>query len=32
MSPRRVRATIGGGGPTLRLTSGNGELELKKAQ
>jgi hypothetical protein len=32
MSPRRVRATIGSGGARLRLSSGNGGLELKKAQ
>jgi hypothetical protein len=32
MSPRRVRATIGEGGPTLRLTSGSGGLEVRKAQ
>jgi DUF4097 and DUF4098 domain-containing protein YvlB len=32
MSPRRVRATIGNGGARLRLATGNGQLELKKAQ
>jgi hypothetical protein len=32
MSPRRVRATIGSGGARLRLSSGNGGLELRKAQ
>jgi Putative adhesin len=32
MSSRRVRATIGNGGPMLRLTTGNGQLELRKAQ
>lgn len=32
MSPRRVRATIGSGGARLRLATGNGGLELKKAQ
>jgi hypothetical protein len=31
MSPRRVHATIGSGGPTLRLTTGNGRVELRKA-
>jgi DUF4097 and DUF4098 domain-containing protein YvlB len=30
LSPHRVRATIGNGGPLLRLTSGNGRLELRK--
>ena len=30
MSPRRVHATIGTGGPTLRLTTGNGRVELRK--
>jgi hypothetical protein len=32
MSPRRVRATIGTGGARLRLATGNGGLELHKAQ
>jgi hypothetical protein len=32
MSPRRVRATIGSGGARLRLATGNGGLELRKAQ
>jgi DUF4097 and DUF4098 domain-containing protein YvlB len=32
MSPRRVRATIGTGGARLRLVTGNGGLELRKAQ
>jgi hypothetical protein len=32
MSPRRVRATIGTGGAKLRLATGNGGLELRKAQ
>jgi hypothetical protein len=32
MSPRRVRATIGSGGARLRLVSGNGGLELRKAR
>jgi hypothetical protein len=31
MSPRRVRATIGDGGPMLKLTTGNGQLEIRKA-
>jgi hypothetical protein len=30
MNPRRVRATIGSGGPALRMTSGSGQLELRK--
>jgi hypothetical protein len=32
MSPRRVRATIGSGGARLRLATGNGGLEVRKAQ
>lgn len=32
MSPRRVRATIGTGGARLRLVTGNGGLELRKAR
>ena len=32
MSPRRVRATIGSGGARLRLSSGNGGLEVRKAR
>lgn len=32
MSPRRVRATIGSGGARLRLVTGNGGLEVRKAQ
>jgi hypothetical protein len=32
MSPRHVRATIGSGGAKLRLATGNGGLELRKAQ
>jgi hypothetical protein len=32
MSPRRVRATIGTGGARLRLATGNGGLELRKAR
>jgi DUF4097 and DUF4098 domain-containing protein YvlB len=31
LDPRRVRATIGSGGPMLKLTTGNGRLELRKA-
>ncbi|MEP6999969.1 MAG: DUF4097 family beta strand repeat-containing protein [bacterium] len=30
MNPRHVRATIGEGGPRLRLTTGNGRLEVLK--
>lgn len=30
VSPRRIRATIGNGGPTLRLTTGNGRVEVRK--
>ena len=30
MNPRHVRATIGDGGPRLRLTTGNGRLEVRK--
>ena len=30
MNPRHVRATIGNGGPTLRLTTGNGRLEVRR--
>ena len=30
MDPHRVRATIGDGGPRLRLTTGNGRLEIRK--
>jgi Putative adhesin len=32
IDPRRVRATIGSGGPLLRLSSGNGRLEIRKGQ
>ncbi len=32
MHPRRVHATIGSGGARLRLATGNGGLELRKAQ
>jgi DUF4097 and DUF4098 domain-containing protein YvlB len=32
MNPHRIRATIGEGGPMLRLTTGNGRLELRKVQ
>ena len=28
MNPRHIRATIGEGGPRLRLTTGNGRLEV----
>ena len=30
MNPRHIRATIGDGGPRLRLTTGNGRLEVRK--
>jgi DUF4097 and DUF4098 domain-containing protein YvlB len=30
LSPRHVRATIGEGGPMLRLTTGNGEFDIRK--
>jgi Putative adhesin len=30
MNPRRIRATIGAGGPLLRMSTGNGRLELRK--
>ena len=30
LSPRHVRATIGEGGPMLRLNTGNGEFEIRK--
>lgn len=30
VNPRRIRATIGDGGPKLRLTTGNGRLEIRK--
>ena len=30
LSPRRVRATIGDGGPMLRMSTGNGEFEIRK--
>jgi hypothetical protein len=30
LSPRRIRATIGNGGPMLRLSTGNGEFEIRK--
>ena len=32
LDPRRVRATIGTGGPLLRLTAGNGRVELLKSR
>ena len=31
LDPRRLRATIGDGGPMLRLSSGNGSLEVRRA-
>lgn len=31
ISARRIRATIGGGGPTLRMSTGNGTFELRKS-
>jgi DUF4097 and DUF4098 domain-containing protein YvlB len=30
LSPRHIRATIGSGGPMLRMTTGNGEFEIRK--
>ena len=30
VNPRHIRATIGDGGPKLRLTTGNGRLEVRK--
>jgi hypothetical protein len=30
LNPRHIRATIGDGGPRLRLTTGNGRLEVRK--
>jgi DUF4097 and DUF4098 domain-containing protein YvlB len=30
LSPRHVRATIGEGGPMLRMVTGNGEFEIRK--
>ena len=30
MNPRHIRATIGDGGPKLRLTTGSGRLEIRK--
>jgi hypothetical protein len=32
LDPRRLRATIGDGGPLLRLSSGNGALEVRKGR
>jgi DUF4097 and DUF4098 domain-containing protein YvlB len=32
MSPRRIRARIGSGGARLRLTTGNGGLEVRRAR
>jgi hypothetical protein len=31
LSPQHIRATIGSGGPRVRMTSGNGDIELVKA-
>ena len=30
LNPRRVRATIGSGGPLLRMSTGNGQFEIRK--
>jgi hypothetical protein len=30
LSPRHVRATIGDGGPTLRMSTGNGRFDIRK--
>ena len=30
LNPRRIRATIGNGGPMLRMSTGNGQFELRK--
>ena len=30
LNPRSIRATIGDGGPTLRMSTGNGEFQLRK--
>ena len=30
LSPRHIRATIGNGGPMLRMSTGNGEFEIRK--
>ena len=30
LNPRRIRATIGSGGPMLRMSTGNGQFELRK--
>ena len=32
LSPRRVRATIGEGGPMLRMSTGNGEFEIRRGE
>jgi hypothetical protein len=32
LNPRRIRATIGNGGPLLRLSSGNGDFHIEKAR
>ena len=31
LSPRHIRATIGSGGPMLRMSTGNGEFEIRKS-
>ena len=30
LNPRRIRATIGNGGPMLRMSTGNGQFEIRK--
>ena len=30
LNPRRIRATIGTGGPLLRMSTGNGQFEIRK--
>lgn len=30
LNPRHIRATIGNGGPTLRMSTGNGQFEIRK--
>jgi DUF4097 and DUF4098 domain-containing protein YvlB len=30
LNPRHIRATIGSGGPTLRMSTGNGQFEIRK--
>lgn len=32
LNPRRIRATIGSGGPLLRLSSGNGDFQISKGR